>query len=168
MTLWYIATCCQSIQINLNFSETFSIYTKIKFSTVWLMSVCGSAEFSNLQSTHLSCSCGHLWGWCRLPDEHTVRSKRPQTFLGTARCRCVVWVLGLLGVGRALAATVASCQYWSSFLTIKWPDYCRWTVLFVERHSSVCVCLSCSISVNTFCSGRPRCRRDLWATIWIS
>jgi len=40
--LWYIVTCCQSIQINLNFSETLSIHTKIKFSSMnngWRQSV---------------------------------------------------------------------------------------------------------------------------------
>jgi len=72
-----------------------------------------------------------------------------------AWCRCI----GGLGVEHRQREDV-SRQWrpvtdWPSFLTIKWPDYCRWSALFVECRGTACVRVCFSVSVNAICDSHP-------------
>jgi len=159
--MWYTATCCQNIQINISISETLSIRSMITLSTN--TSVCGTAKFSHPQSTHLSCSHTHLCDGCTLPDNYTwrMRRKKPPTKL----CHCqrrldgndgaawMVWVyeLFLNEDGVRHHSGILSLTGCHSIHTIKWPDYCSWSALFVECCGSVRVHVCFNFSVKCEC-----------------
>jgi len=144
-TLWHIATC----------------------QWITVVKSVDQQKFIHPQSTHLSCSLGLLFDWCRLPDDHTrVRSKRPPTKLCHCQCRLgssaadawVIWAFVLFpsSSGEGVSCHSGIITVWPSTYTIKWPDYCRWYALFVELRSGTCMCICFGVSVNVVCASCPQ------------
>jgi len=160
--LCYIATCRQSIQINLSLSETLSIHTKIKFLTM-NNGYCQSVEQQNL-AVHGLHTCPVV---ADTSVDCQMRSNRPLTELchwqrcmvqmrGWSGCVFFIWE-GISHHSGVLSSTEHPFSRSNDLIIVTDMQF------FVECCS--CVCVYLSVSANACVPVVCDVIQYLWATM---